>query len=394
MPDLVFLSLENWDDVWRRNQFVCAELARRHPESKILFVTPPRDVSNALRRGRLAQLKRVKPWSPERLPNVIVSTPSKYLPNTLALGRWVNASGLRRHVVREMRRLSMQRPLLWINDHATVSLVGELGERSVIYDITDDWISFHQPDSLRERTRRQDEALCRTADATVVCSRRLQEMKASLVPVGRLHLVPNGVDAAHYGAVLDRSLATPAVTHDWPRPVFGYTGTIHPDRIDVDLVYDLARSLDRGSIALIGPNHLPDEAQRRLLATNRVFITGPVPYREIPDYMRAFDVCIVPHRMTPFTESLNPIKLWEYLAAGKPIVSTDVAGFRDYAQHVRLARTTESFTAEIQMALKDDVESRGRRARAEAAKHSWTARVDQIEKIIRSTDAGRDAGSD
>jgi teichuronic acid biosynthesis glycosyltransferase TuaH len=73
---------------------------------------------------------------------------------------------------------------------------------------------------------------------------------------------------------------------------------------------------------------LPKEDAESLQRTGRVHLTGAVPYAEVPEYMRAFDVCITPHRMTLFTESLNPIKLWEYLAAGKPIVSTDVAGFR------------------------------------------------------------------
>jgi glycosyltransferase involved in cell wall biosynthesis len=112
-----------------------------------------------------------------------------------------------------------------------------------------------------------------------------------------------------------------------------------------------------------------------------VHFTGPVSYQRIPEYMRAFDVCIVPHRMTPFTESLNPIKLWEYLAVGKPIVATPVAGFRDYPQFVSLAATADQFLAAMQAALTEDPGSAPAR-RAEAAKHSWVSRVDQIETVL------------
>src|SRR5207245_1179743 len=84
-----------------------------------------------------------------------------------------------------------------------------------------------------------------------------------------------------------------------------------------------------GALVFIGPAFLSEAERARLTATGRVHLVGAVPYMQLPAYMRAMDVCIMPHRMTAFTESLNPIKLWEYLAAGKPIVSTDVAGFRD-----------------------------------------------------------------
>jgi glycosyltransferase involved in cell wall biosynthesis len=100
--------------------------------------------------------------------------------------------------------------------------------------------------------------------------------------------------------------------------------------------------------------------------------------------MRAFDVCIVPHRVTPFTESLNPIKLWEYLAAGKPIVSTDVAGFRDYPQFVRIASDAPSFLQAVQAALTEDP-SLPQARRAEAQHHSWNSRLDAVEQVISAT---------
>src|SRR5262249_36371551 len=133
----------------------------------------------------------------------------------------------------------------------------------------------------------------------------------------------------------------------------GYTGTIHPDRIDVALLERVARGFPGGSVVLIGPSHLAEGDRRRLVGLGNVFFTGPVAYERLPHLMRAFDVCIVPHRVTPFTESLNPIKLWEYLAAGKPTVSTDVAGFREYAAFVTIAADADGFVRSIGEALRE-----------------------------------------
>jgi glycosyltransferase involved in cell wall biosynthesis len=375
---LIFVSMENWDDIWRRNQFVCAELTRRRPGLHILFVGLPIDVSNSLRRGRVKEIFRASTYPAPGVERITVTHPPKLLPDSLAAGRVVNEAMFRRHVRTAAARLGLRNPVLWLNPHYAVHAAGRMGESAVIYDITDDWTTLTQAPRLVRRIREQDAELCRRADATIVCSERLRDMKRDLAR--HLHLIPNGVDARHYARVLDGGATLPDETRNWPRPVLGYTGTLHPDRVDVGLIESLAEA-HNGSVALVGPNFLSAADNQRLLAAGNVFITGPVPYARIPDYMAAFDVCITPHRMTPFTESLNPIKLWEYLAGGLPIVSTDVAGFRDYPEFVHLARTSEQFIAACGRALAEGP-ARSARRREEAARHSWSSRVDQVEAVI------------
>ncbi len=388
MPDLIFVSMENWDEVWRRNQFLCAGLAQRFPEHKILFVGLPRDVTNDLRRGRLPSLADADE-SVDGLPNVTRTRPFKLLPNTLTAGRRLNEALFRRHVRQAARRLGLQNPVLWLNPHSAVHMAGRMGERAVVYDITDDWTTLTQSPALTRLTSDQDTALCRRADAVIVCSERLLEMKRGLADP--LHLVPNGVDADHYRRVLDGSGPLPAPAEGWRRPVLGYTGSIHPDRVDVPLVESLARRFSQGTVALIGPDMLPAEDRRLLQSCPNVILTGPVPYTRVPDFMRAFDVCITPHRVTAFTESLNPIKLWEYLAAGKPIVATDVAGFRDYPQFVRIASGADDFARAVEDALQE-APAAGEARRAEARRHSWDARLDQVLQVLDALPTGGAAG--
>ena len=377
--DLIFISLEDWDAVWRRNQFLCAGLARRFPDRKILFIGLARDVSHALRRGRLGALRAAPREAVLKHPNVTLLRPLKVFPNTLAWGRRANEALARHQVRRAAQALGITRPLLWLNPHSAVHMAGRMGERAVIYDITDDWISLTQKDWLRRLTTAQDGALCRRADAVIVCSQKLFDMKRGLT--SSLHLIPNGVDTSHYQHVLDTALPLPPLAVHWPHPVLGYTGTIHPDRVDVGLVEALARGFVHGTVALVGPNLLSAGDEARLKALGNVQITGAVPYAQVPDYMRAFDVCITPHRMTPFTESLNPIKLWEYLAGGKPIVSTDVAGFRDYPHLVRLAASPDAFVAACRDALREPAAT-GLTSQAEAHKHTWDARLDHVLSVL------------
>ena len=195
---------------------------------------------------------------------------------------------------------------------------------------------------------------------------------------------------AHYvapccGAIVEASSKIPAsvakIIGRWNGPVAGYVGTIHPDRIDVDLLLATAEKSPDLTFVLIGPNFLERADRDRLARQSNIQFVGPVSYDQVPMFMRRFDVCMTPHRVTAFTESLNPIKLFEYFAVGKPIVSTPVAGFRDYPQLVDLASTADEFAVAIRRSLTEPKEKRDARL-AEALKNSWKARVDQIEAVI------------
>src|SRR5205814_7982737 len=109
-----------------------------------------------------------------------------------------------------------------------------------------------------------------------------------------------------------------------------YVGSLHEARLDVELVGDLARSLPQANIVLVGPNSLGAESRRLLSAETNVYLLGPRPYRDVPAYLQHAEVIIVPHRVTPFTESLDPIKAYECLADATPTVATHVAGFLEH----------------------------------------------------------------
>ena len=381
--------MENWDEVWRRNQFLCVGLTRRFPEMKILFVGVQRNILRHTARGDLRTLLTDPLRQVEGFPNVYVTRPLRFALESFDSGRRLNEAITRSHVRRAARRIGITHPLLWLNPHYAVHMAGRMHERAVVYDITDDWISFGQKAWLTDLIRRQDEELCHRADAVIVCSQKLYQLKQSLAR--RLFLIPNGVDTVHYSHVLDSDGPLPPEAAAWRHPVLGYTGTVHPDRVDVDLLEQVAHAFPCGTVALVGPMLLPEAEQARLRVAGNVVMTGPVPYSRVPDYMRAFDVCITPHRMTEFTESLNPIKLWEYLAAGKPVVSTDVAGFREYPDLVKIVRDAEGFVEAVGAALEEDAALAARR-QAVAAAHSWEARLDEEVKVLETCVRDREAG--
>ncbi len=380
---IVFVSLEPWDEIWRRNQFVCDGLLRKSTVTKILFVQPPFDNSYALRTRNLNKIRKA--------PSIVdggysgrlkLFTPTKWFPNSLPIGRELNEKHLRGQIKRAMRDLNWIATDLWINQHEAAHLLGEGIAANTLYDITDDWTQFSGNRSQLDLITKQDALLCKACDHVIVCSKQLFDDKAKLVDLYRLHLIPNGVHVEHYESVADTSLPVHKIAEHWTKPIFGYTGTIHGDRVDVSLIASVAKAYPTATIAMVGPNLLDLVAQQELDRFSNIVFTGSRPYADLPDIMRAFDVCMVPHLVTPFTESLNPIKLWEYLAAGKPIVSTNVAGFRDFASLVSIARTHEEFVNELSAALTTDKSSSLDRQDV-AHQHSWDSRLDDVFRVLK-----------
>ena len=345
---IVFISLEPWDEVWRRNQFICDGLLRNSSETKILFVQPPFDNSHALRSRKLHKLHLRPSLAPGGYDGRLQCfTPTKWFPNSLPVGRAWNEKHLVGQIKQAVQQLNWIPTHLWINQHEAAHLLGEGIATSTIYDITDDWTKFSGNQAQLNVITNQDGYLWKHSSHVIVCSDQLFKDKSELVATHRLHLIPNGVHLEHYKNVMDSNQPPHPMTEHWQKPVFGYTGTIHGDRVDVGLLVHLAESYPYATVALVGPKMLSPDDQQRLSKHSNIVFTGPQPYADLPDIMRAFDVCIVPHLITSFTESLNPIKLWEYLAAGKPIVSMAVAGFRDYPKGVYVAESYNSFIEKV-----------------------------------------------
>lgn len=297
--DLVVTSLEAWDGVWRRNQHLVAGLLRRDPDLRVLFVEPATDPLHAAlgaSQPRLGRGLRAGPPLDGIRPEALwLLEPTKWLPRRVDRRvdeRWA------RQVLRTTRSLGMADPVLWVNDPAGSLLVEATQWRS-LYDVTDDWTLADRSNAETERVIAQEQVLLARCDEVVVCSPALAASKGALREVT---LVPNGVDTAGYLVARERPADLPGGA------VAVYVGTLHGDRLDVDLCAATARALQgTGHLVLVGPNALATEQRSRLEATGVVML-GARPSADVPAYLQHADVLVVPHVVTPFTDSLDPIK--------------------------------------------------------------------------------------
>lgn len=255
--------------------------------------------------------------------------------------------------------------------------------RSISYDVMDDWFALAGgglADSCGLRAIEAD--LIHRADILLTVSDTLQkQMKEQ----GRdAFVVRNGVDASRFETGASDFFAQ----YDFARPLIGFVGALG-HWIDVDLISAVAKAYPQGTVILIGPI---DVSISKLLDLPNVRALGAFPYEAIPSIMHDFDVCLNPFRRTPAGNAADPIKVYEYLATGKPVVSTDMIELRHLGDVLYLAGTTSQFVDAVHSAI-SEAPSMAVRRRQVARANSWCERSGRVLSILEQHDlAGQSQG--
>lgn len=364
LPDWIVLAQERWDLVERRNQLLARALAAREPRARFLFAEQPLR-PREIRAWRWPRLRQVTPsiWS---------LRPIRPLPDSVSerLSDKIESAQIRWGA----KRLGLERPMLWTQDPRGATIVDRLPVDGIVYDLTDDWAAFESEPAGRLRVQRRTESLGRRADLVLACSRPLENIARTWS--GRVRYLPNAVEAPH------DACSEPAALRRLDRPRLGYAGTLHSTRLDVELLARAAELRPDWSFPLLGPDMLEREDRLRLFSLPNVHYLGVCAHAEVRSYLAGFDVCLLPNRVTDFTRSLDPLKLYEYLAAGRSVIATPAGIPAELAGEVSLASTAEELVDRAQRALREDSQALAAARREAVAAHSWEARAEAIESAL------------
>ncbi|OKS84875.1 glycosyltransferase [Mucilaginibacter polytrichastri] len=225
-----------------------------------------------------------------------------------------------------------------------------------------------------------EDKLVKQSDLVICTSKALYDEKKSQNP--NTYFVPNAADIDHCSQALNAALPLHPKLANLPKPIIGYLGTLER-RMDYSLILEVVKANPEKTFILAGPvwdNHVPQE----LFKTKNVHITGPVPYAEVPQMIKGFDVAIIPFKKDEVSATIFPLKLFEYLCAGKPVVVTDFnPDLKDYtAGTVSYAGSPAIFTAALNEALKTNSPEKVAERVAVSKLNTWAKRTEDIEAII------------
>lgn len=364
-------TTSTWDDAQRRGMCRGPDrlflTLREHPAvARVMVVNPFR--SRPVRLARRAAGQREHPFpasdtaflvSPQRVrrrdPAGVAALERAYRAYDARIARAAAAAGFVRPAVITMSPLVAGfAPLGWAGP--------------VTLYANDDWRAYH---GYRRWWRGVDEAYRRVrASGRAVCAVS-QAILDRIAPTGPFELVPNGIEPGEFRA----PGPCPAWFAGLGRPRALYVGTLDR-RIDVEAIARTAAALGEGTVALVGPQADP-EVIAPLRALPNVHVRPAVARHEITALIAAADVCLLPHVRSELTEAMSPLKLYEYLAAGRPVASTDLPPVRGVSPRVELAPGGAGVPAAVLRALDAGPAPEAERLRF-LDEHAWRGRHERI----------------
>ncbi|HVM16784.1 MAG TPA: UDP-galactopyranose mutase [Gaiellaceae bacterium] len=364
--DVVCLSHLRWDFVWQRPQHLLSRCAQEH---RVFFVEEPVEDGGDER----LEVRETESGVRVVVPHV---APGLTLEELDAAQRRLLDELLATHAVREY--------VLWFYAPMAVAFTRHLRPLATVYDNMDELTLFAgAPAELCER----EAELLERVDLVFTGGHSLYEAKRERHP--NVHPFPSGVDSAHFAAAREPQ-PDPEDQAAIPRPRLGFFGVID-ERMDVDLVTAVADARPDWHLVLVGPVVKIDPES--LPQRPNIHYLGPKPYAQLPSYLAGWDVALLPFARNDSTRFISPTKTPEYLAAGRPVVSTSIRDVvRPYGEEglVRIADDPDAFVAACEAAMRDGDGAWRRRVDAFLTESSWDYTwADMHELVERAATARR-----
>jgi glycosyltransferase involved in cell wall biosynthesis len=381
--DIVCQSFVTWDDHWGTPQQQMSRFAARN---RIFFIDQPISPLSLLTgiRSRSAVMRQFRRWrqGPRKVAdNVWAGAPPLILPvrNTKLINR-INAWIMRRWLAGQVKKLGFHDTIYWNFQPQSPGLASAVKPVLSVFHCVDDFSAIPHWWNLTTASMTREAESCREADVVICTGRKLTESRRTFN--NSIHFVPEGADVTLFFTASAPETAVPAGMAALPGKVVGYIGVVD-FRLDAELLTYIARQRPDWSLAIVGPVKSDTNDMTALRALPNVHFFDRQPLDALPSFLKRMDACLIPYVLNDYTHHIFPLKLYEYMAAGKPIVASDMEEMRPYAgDEMAIAKTPAEWVAAINDAITHDSPDRVL-ARQEAARsESWDHRVEQVSAII------------
>jgi len=371
--DILFFSSDDWDSGLKTSKYHLAiNLSKNH---RVVFIE-----SIGLRRPEMGKrdlgkvFHKLSKWSKgirKIHENLYIYTPIVIPLHNNKIIRRLNTFLLKRQIGSIRKKMEMRNPIYWTFLPNTVDLLRD-SKGQIVYYCVDNMAEFKGVN--RYEIKKMDEELTKRADVVFSVSRRIYEVKKEINL--NTYYMPHGVNYEHFA---NNGRRKPKELNEMKRPIIGFYGLISADWVDFKLVTRIVKSHPEWSIVMIGKI---DADKENLPQDKNIHYLGPIDYTVLPDYARCFDVAMIPFNINELTKSCNPLKIYEYFAMGKPVVSVEIPEVRQLNGMTRIGRSHEEFVIKIEEALLEKDEALRINRMEFARNNTWERKVENIWNIV------------
>ena len=277
---------------------------------------------------------------------------------------------------RLLSRLAFDNYVLWVGTPTAASFLDIFDPELLVYNPVDRYSKFSFVDSAKIANYERD--IASRADA-VICT--AEAIRRDLEPYNsRCFTVTHGVDVNHFQSALQKD-SVPEDIKNISGPIIGFIGGI-ADWVDIDLLIDVSKRYPDANLVLIGKTNPDVRGLSQLESRPNVHFLGYKEYRVLPDYLKQFTVCLIPYVINERLVAVDPIKLREYLAQGKPVVSVDLPEVRKLQDVVYIGENSKDFVGKIGKAMAEDNPSLNEERIRVARQSDWGAKIEEISDIV------------
>lgn len=378
MNQIVCVSTSPWKPLPMSKQQIMSRL----PDCEIIYFDPPVTFIAPLKdKSAKAKLKLYKQPGDKINDHITTYTMPPVLPffNKCRLINKLNQRRLARYVKKVMKAHGFTKPIIWAYSHTCCDLVKHIPHKAVVYHCVDRHSAFKgliDP----ELVDNMEYDLCRQADA-VFCT--AEGLKARLLPYNpQTVYIPNGANFELFSQAASGDLTCPKDMEDIKGPVLGFVGALQECN-EYGYILEAAKAKPQWSFVFIG-SKLPGVDLSQLEQQPNVHFLGTKPHEELPAYISRFDVCLNLFKTDELTKDVSPLKFYEYLATGKPIVSTpEPQQIMQYADLIHIASSSEDFIQKCEEAIAEKDESLTEKRLAAGKSCSWDSRVSEFVSILK-----------
>lgn len=385
--NFVYFGPEKWDGLWRNRHHL---LTRFSKKNIVLYVEPRhylKKIREQLKKGNLSWKDFFNNFKEKRIThagaNLYIYHSPLYTPisgrfplNFITFIIW------KIFLVYSMRRLKIFKPIVWLSRPDMADLINKFHESLLIYHVVDEYLAYSGITNAQRLTlEKKENLLLKKSDLVIVVSKNLLKSKQKLN--NNTFLVPNAVDYPLYKKAINSNFGSPSNIRDIQKPIIGYSGLISA-KLDLRIIFYLSKIHPEWSIVLLGEidYRFCSEYICQLKKMENVHFLKRKPISQVPYYVNAFDICIAPYIVNEHSQNISPLKIYDYMALGKPIVCTNFEAALKFKNVIYIGKSKQEFDECIKKGLSEINDSISLKRKRIALQNSWEDRVGKISKLI------------